>query len=181
MPERQSRPVPSFLVDVVEDAGDWPALGDMEILIGRAADAVAMHQVELKNGAEVTVALSSDAAVAALNGQFRGKAKATNVLSFPAGPGAPEGTLGDIILAAETIAREASEQATPFAHHVQHLVVHGLLHLIGFDHEEQAGAERMEALEIEILKHLGIENPYTEPLDTAKLGGSGDIPAQTNP
>ncbi len=181
MPERQPKPAPSLTVDVVEDAGAWPPLGDMEILIGRAADAVAMLPGVLKNGAQATVALSSDAGVAVLNGQFRGNAKSTNVLSFPAGPGAPEGYLGDIILAAETIAREASEQATPLAHHVQHLVVHGLLHLIGFDHEDQASAERMEALEIDILARLGIENPYTEPLDTAKLGGSGDIPAQTNP
>lgn len=181
MPERQPKPAPRLSVDVVEDAGEWPAFGDMEILISRAAEAVATHAGVMQTSAEVTVALSSDAGVAALNGQFRGNAKPTNVLSFPAGPGAPKGFLGDIILAAETIAREASEQATPLEHHVQHLVVHGLLHLIGFDHEEQAGAERMEVLEIEILKQLGIENPYTEPLDTAKLGGSGDIPAQTNP
>jgi len=74
--------------------------------------------------------------------------------------------LGDIALAEETIIREAADQGTPLAHHVQHLVVHGLLHLLGYDHETPGEAEDMEALEIKILADLGIDNPYTGELQT---------------
>ena len=155
-------------VDLVADAGDWSGLGaNAQAIVQRAADAVAAVPGMVGADRDVTVALSSDAAVLALNAQFRGKAKATNVLSFPAGGGAAADFLGDVILAAETVAREATEQGTPFAHHVQHLVVHGILHLIGYDHETAEDAERMEALEIAILGGLGIENPYTGALDAA--------------
>jgi probable rRNA maturation factor len=155
-------------VDLVEDAGDWSALAGTERAVQLAADAVAAWPGLISGTATVSIALSSDAEVAALNGQFRGKSKPTNVLSFPAGVGAEPGFLGDIILGGETVAREAAGQDTPFTHHVQHLIVHGVLHLLGFDHETPADAERMEALEISILAELGIANPYTGELDTAK-------------
>jgi probable rRNA maturation factor len=89
-------------------------------------------------------------------------------LSFPAGAGASEGRLGDIVLAVETVEREALEQDVPFEHHVQHLVVHGMLHLLGYDHETTADAERMETIEIAILTKLGVANPYTGALETGK-------------
>lgn len=155
-------------VDLVEDGGDWPALADIERVVQQAADAIAAWPGLISGTATVSIALSSDAEVAALNGQFRGKLKPTNVLSFPAGMGSAPGFLGDIILGGETVAREASDQDTPFSHHVQHLIVHGVLHLLGFDHETASDAERMEALEISILAELGIANPYTGELDTAK-------------
>jgi probable rRNA maturation factor len=157
----------SLDVDLVCDAGDWTALGDAGAIVQAAADAVAAWPGLVNQTSTASVALSSDTEVGALNAQFRGKAKPTNVLSFPAGAGAPEDFLGDIILAAETVWREADEQGTPFTHHVQHLIVHGMLHLLGFDHEKAADAERMEALEIGILAKLGIANPYTDDLDTA--------------
>jgi probable rRNA maturation factor len=106
--------------------------------------------------------LSNDASVAVLNERFRGLAKPTNVLSFPAGNGAPDGQIGDVILAQETVEREAREQGVPFEHHVQHLVVHGILHLLGYDHLTAADAEAMEGIEIKILSKLGVANPYTE-------------------
>jgi len=160
----QSRTV--FMIEIVEDDGDWSDLPDAEAAIGDAAAAAAVAPVLTGRGGAVSVALSSDEAVADLNGRFRGKPKPTNVLSFPAGSGGDEDFLGDIVLAQETVAREAREQGIPLRHHVQHLVVHGILHLLGYDHVTAADAEQMEALEIEILSALGIENPYTGALET---------------
>jgi probable rRNA maturation factor len=155
-------------VDVVCDDEDrWCGLSDVEAIVHAAADAIASWPELLDGPATVTIALSSDDEVAALNARFRGKAKPTNVLSFPASDGSPDGVLGDIILAQETVLREASDQGTPPVHHVQHLVVHGILHLLGYDHEAPGEAERMEALEIRILEKLGIANPYTGELDPA--------------
>lgn len=159
-------------VELVEDAGDWSDFEDVTATVQQAADAVgAALECEIDR-ASVCVALSDDREVRSLNAQYRGKDKPTNVLSFPAGAGAVEGFLGDIILAYETIAREAHAQATPMRDHIQHLVVHGLLHLLGYDHEDEAEAERMEALEIAILAKLGIANPYTGELDPVKSSGA---------
>ena len=163
----RSRNPAALVVDLVCDAGDWTALGDAASVVQQAADAVASWPGLVAQKTEVSIALSSDAEVGALNAQFRGKPKPTNVLSFPAGAAAPKDFLGDIILACETVRREAEDQDTPFVHHVQHLVVHGLLHLLGFDHEAAVDAERMETLEISILAELGIANPYTGTLDAA--------------
>ncbi|HEX7970330.1 MAG TPA: rRNA maturation RNase YbeY, partial [Stellaceae bacterium] len=102
--------------------------------------------------------------VRALNRQWRGKDVPTNVLSFPAlgatpPPGAPR-LLGDVVLAFETVAAEAAAQDKPLADHLRHLVIHGVLHLLGFDHESDADAQRMEASEIAILAGLGVPDPY---------------------
>lgn len=123
--------------------------------------------------AEVSIRVVGATEGRRLNRDFRGKDAPTNVLSFPAagpviepdiGPDAEGETrsLGDIVLARETVMREAGEQAVDFSHHVTHLIVHGVLHLLGYDHGVDAEAEEMEALEIEILSELGIDNPYTE-------------------
>ena len=99
----------------------------------------------------------------ALNLRWRGVDKPTNVLSFPAAPpgrSAEPGTLGDIALAYETLAREAEELGVPLADHYRHLVAHGFLHLIGYDHETDEEAERMEALETRIMARLGAADPY---------------------
>jgi probable rRNA maturation factor len=168
MPAPRKQPRTSLRVELTEDDGDWSRLEDAEAVIERAAGAVAaVMGRELRSGS-VSVALSSDAHVAELNKRFRGIAKATNVLSFPAGAGAADGHHGDIVLAWETVEREAREHDVWLEHHVQHLVVHGILHLLGYDHATTADAERMETLEIRILSELGIANPYTGALETGK-------------
>jgi probable rRNA maturation factor len=108
---------------------------------------------------EVSLLLGDDAAIAALNQEWRGKAGPTNVLSFPAAPPV-QGFLGDIALAAETIAAEAEFQGKSFSAHASHLVVHGFLHLLGYDHETAPEAEAMEGRERAILLSLGIDDPY---------------------
>ncbi len=167
MPVSKRSVVPVFEVEIVEDDGDWSRVTGLDDLIEQAARAAVLAAEGPAHGL-VSVALSSDANVAVLNERFRGKSKPTNVLSFPAGVGAPEGQIGDIVMAFETLEREAQEQDVPFSHHLQHLVVHGVLHLLGYDHETTADAERMEALEIAILSKFGVANPYTGALETGK-------------
>jgi probable rRNA maturation factor len=115
---------------------------------------------------EVSVTLADDAAVRELNREWRGKDKPTNILSFPMvqlAPGERPGPLlGDLVLARETLEREAASERKSALDHFRHLLVHGTLHLAGFDHETDEEAERMEALEIEILRGLGIADPYAE-------------------
>lgn len=176
---------------VLTRAGDWSVFARSEEAIRAAADALAAHpRCERARGAEACVVLADDALVQELNRSYRGKDAPTNVLSFPfqkpAVDGSPENPadadkngssvmtgpeppqLGDVVLAAETVAREAEEQGLQRIHHLQHLVVHGLLHLMGFDHETEAQAEDMEGLEIEILASLGIGNPYA-PLNAGEV------------
>ncbi len=154
-------------LDISVEAGDWSAFEDAEHLIRIAADALAQHPEAVgirSRGA--SVALADDATVQRLNAAYRGKDAPTNVLSFPfePPPGAPpeetDRYLGDIILAAETLLREAADLGIPPSDHLQHLVVHGLLHLLGFDHIEDAEAEAMEAIETRVLAGLGIADPY---------------------
>lgn len=112
-----------------------------------------------------SVAFSDDAAVAGLNRTYRGKDKPTNVLSFPSHTPDDEGDalyLGDVIIALETARREAAEVGKPLKEHVVHLVVHGLMHLYGFDHETDRQAAEMETLETKILEDLGLPDPYQE-------------------
>jgi probable rRNA maturation factor len=110
----------------------------------------------------IAVVLSDDATVRHLNRVFRGKDRPTNVLSFPLGGGPAGGdpSLGDVVLALETVLAEAKAQGKRPADHLGHLVVHGVLHLLGHDHAEAAAARRMEALEVRILAGLGIADPY---------------------
>ncbi|WP_243404062.1 rRNA maturation RNase YbeY [Zavarzinia aquatilis] len=155
---------------------DWTsALPDLRKLLppaARAAFAAGAARCAALSGAtgpaEIAITLSDDAEVRDLNRDWRGKDKPTNVLSFPGLEGAmaallpPEAPrpLGDIILAFETCRVEAEEQGKPLADHARHLVVHGVLHLLGYDHEEDAEAEEMEALETMVLAGLGIPDPY---------------------
>ena len=137
---------------VVLDDGGPKALPGVERLVCKAARAAA------RRGKSLNVALADDKAVRVLNKRDRKKDKPTNVLSYPSGEHA---FLGDIVLARQTVWREARAQKKAPADHVAHLVVHGVLHLLGHDHETgEADAERMEALERRILKRLGIADPY---------------------
>ncbi len=123
--------------------------------------------LSLTADAEVSLLLTGDVRMQALNLQWRHKDKPTNVLSFPAAPvaiGEMVGPmLGDIVIAFETVEREALQEGKSLDDHFVHLVVHSLLHLFGYDHETPADAERMEAMEIAILATLGIGDPYAEP------------------
>jgi len=147
-------------------SGGWQVLPGIEKRIRAAVAALAAHpRVAPFLPAEGCIALSTDAQVRKLNSAWRAKDRPTNVLSFPTPPGQPVEPgippfVGDVVLALETVRREAEELAIPVEHHVQHLTVHGLLHLFGFDHEEEGMAREMEAIETEVLASLGIPDPY---------------------
>lgn len=127
-----------------------------------ALDAVAASP---DGAAGVTLVLSHDAELRALNRLWRGKDRPTNVLAFPSGPKWPgrDAALGEVILSFETLAREAEGAGRPLGHHLSHLVVHGVLHLLGYDHDRPAEARRMEGLEVKLLAGLGISDPYAAP------------------
>jgi len=110
-------------------------------------------------GQGIVILLTDDDSVQALNRDFRQKDYATNVLSFPSPPN-PEGQIGDIALAYGVCAREAAQQGKTLANHVQHLVAHGVLHLVGWDHQTETEAEEMEAMERRILAGFGVPDPY---------------------
>ena len=153
-------------LDLAVESERWAALGDVEALARRAVEAaLAVAGNPPQEDVELSLLLADDEAVRALNRAWRGKDKATNVLSFPANPhpGMPgPQPLGDVALAFETVAREAETEGKTLADHATHLIVHGVLHLLGYDHETQAEAEIMEALEVEALARLGIADPYRE-------------------
>lgn len=143
---------------VIEDEGWARTLPDAEAFAETCRQAAAA--VEPALGAEIALLLCDDAAMAALNERFRGKDGPTNVLSFPSGE--EEGFLGDIALARETCEREAAEKRIPLRDHAAHLIIHGMLHLIGYDHETDGEAAAMERRETEILAALGVADPYAE-------------------
>jgi probable rRNA maturation factor len=146
------------LTDIEVEAPAWSeALPDAEALVLAAADATLASEGAVGEG--VTLLLTDDATIRDLNRRFRAQDKPTNVLSFPA-PQNPERFLGDIALAYGVCAREAEEQGKPLGHHLQHLVAHGVLHLLGYDHESDAQADEMEGLERAVLAGLGIPDPY---------------------
>jgi len=161
-----------ILISVTDER--WRAADGLAAAVEQAAVA-ALAGAGLPEGvaarAEVSIDLSDDASIQLLNRDYRGKDRPTNVLSFSGfdtmaemgdglGPEGPPILLGDVILAYETVAREAGEQHKPFLDHVRHLTVHGVLHLMGHDHEEEEEAEEMEALERRVLLGLGVPDPY---------------------
>src|SRR4029079_11232700 len=140
-------------IDIADDA--WSGVADLERLAQRAIGAALAH-AEADTNIEIGVLFASDAEAARLNSEWRHKAYAPNILSFPAPKRqhVPEGEpkpLGDLILAVGTVTREAEEQGKPLTSHLTHLIVHGTLHLLGFDHIEERDAQRMEAAETAIL------------------------------
>jgi probable rRNA maturation factor len=119
---------------------------------------------ERRGWSELNILIVGRAAGRRYNRQFRGRDYATNVLSFPyePAPGEHSGLLGDLVICAPVVAREAREQGKDARDHYAHMTIHGVLHLLGYDHEETREAERMEALETRILAHLGIADPYRD-------------------
>ncbi|WP_299173805.1 rRNA maturation RNase YbeY [uncultured Brevundimonas sp.] len=148
------------MIEIEIEAEAWTgAVPEAEAVVSRAAEA-ALGSV----AGDVVVLLTDDAAVRDLNARFRDKDRPTNVLSFPA----PENAaphLGDIVLAYGVCAAEAEAQGKTLSDHLSHLVVHGVLHLLGRDHEDDAEAEEMEAEEREILAEIGVADPYAAEQD----------------
>lgn len=152
----------SVEIDIIVAAEPWESLDGLETLTRACVGAsLAESGAALIEGCEMSVTFCDDAEIRALNAQWRGKDKATNVLSFPT-PGRLDARplLGDIVIAYETVAREAAEQEKTLREHVSHMVVHGFLHLIGYDHETAEEAEEMEGLERRIASRLGLRDPY---------------------
>jgi probable rRNA maturation factor len=145
------------IVVVVDDPG-WRKVRGLLPRLKRAG-ALAAKAADFRGGFALTVLLSSDKRLKALNRRFRGTDKSTNVLSLPAAPN-PGHYRGDVALALGVTRRQAKRSGKALADHASHLVVHGILHLAGYDHIRARDAKRMEALEITILNRLGITNPY---------------------
>ncbi len=161
---RSRRPLPR--IEVLIEAPEWNRrVRDVAALARRAARA-AVAVERSRDPVELCLVLADDRAVRRLNRDWRGKDKPTNVLSFPArdpalkAPRGAPAPLGDVVIAGGVVAREAAEQGKTVAAHLAHLVVHGVLHLLGYDHEIDAEADRMEALETRILRGLGVADPY---------------------
>lgn len=151
------------MIEIEVEAEDWTdAIEDVEVVVERGA----MAALGTASGG-VIILLTDDGTVQDLNARFRGKDRPTNVLSFPAAdmPGAGPQPLGDIVLAYGVCAAEAADQGKALSSHLTHLVVHGVLHLLGRDHEAESDAEAMEAEERAILAGLGISDPYELPHD----------------
>lgn len=144
------------IVEAVATAEGWAeALGEEpQSLCERVVAAVAQKDV----AGEATFLFTDDAELQGLNRQFRGQDKSTNVLAFPAPAGF--GALGDVALALETVRSEAAAQGKTLSAHASHLIAHGFLHLLGYDHETEEEAEIMEARERAVLEHLGLPDPY---------------------
>ena len=147
-------------LQIESEAKDLPKAADFERWFTSAVSG-------FKTGAEVCIRIVEPDESQALNNEYRGKDKPTNVLSFPLDvpPGIPLQLLGDLVICADVVAREAEEQQKAPMDHWAHMVIHGTLHLLGFDHIKDDEAEEMEALERKLLASLGIKDPYESPLE----------------
>jgi probable rRNA maturation factor len=158
----------SLDIEIVRHSDLWDSIEVSDDALSRAAQAAFAASLAAPEApCQATLVLTDDDEMRELNRTWRGNDSSTNVLSFPAGEpfGEAHGEptpLGDIVLAGETVIEEAKQRGIATADHATHLVVHGMLHLLGFDHERDADAERMEALETKVLAGLGIANPYAE-------------------
>ncbi len=155
---------PAIAVDIAIEAEAWGEEVRWRRLVETVAAAVAARpELMVPDDAELSLVLTDDDRIRRLNRDWRGFDKPTNVLSFPgADEDDPGPLLGDVVVAFETTAREATEAGRSLDDHVAHLLVHGLLHLFGFDHETDAEAEEMEALETDILAGIGVADPYAD-------------------
>ena len=167
---------PEMEIDILIEAPEWEAI-DLSALADAAGELTLSELGMAPSRFSLSILACNDARIATLNTEFRGKPTPTNVLSWPsdhrtpATPGqmpdlpsptlaGPPEELGDLALAYQTCAREAGDGNKPLPHHVSHLIVHGLLHCLGFDHETDADAELMESLETRILAKMGVPDPY---------------------
>ena len=148
---------PNFDIDIDVASDLWPVHAPLREWTQQAIAAV-IAELDDKPRGELSVVFTDDAQIKQLNRDYRGKDSATNVLSFPTP--FPEKLQGDIVLAYETLAREAGDRRVALRDHVLHLLIHGFLHLQGYDHPDEARAHIMEAIEIRALGTLGIDNPY---------------------
>ena len=163
-------------IEIVVRSALWRKCRTAQSVVRKAVLAAA--KAASTPGAELAIVLGNDSAIKALNRDWRGKNAATNVLAFPAAPAGPSPKagksrkktsdksrpplpyIGDIVIAYQTTAREAEAEGKPFSHHLAHLAVHGFLHLLGYDHETDRDAEKMESLERRILRRLAVPDPY---------------------
>ncbi len=169
-PGSPSELAPQLSVDVIHHSPEWEDVVEDSLLV-RAAVAACRAGVGKTPEAELALLLAADDEVRALNKKWRGKDEATNVLSFPLD--APQcskapRSLGDVAMAFETVKREAGERDIPVSQHAAHLVVHGVLHLLGYTHETDSRARKMEALEVRVLESLELPDPYA--LDAMTTG-----------
>jgi probable rRNA maturation factor len=160
---------PQPVIEIAVEAGEWPPEEALRRIAQSAVEAALKVLAPPTAEGELSILFTDDAQMRELNAEWRGIDKPTNVLSFPQAPagaapspaarGGPQTLLGDIVLAAETVAGEAALAELPLEDHVAHLIVHGFLHLLGYDHEVEAEAERMEDLERAALSLIGIPDP----------------------
>jgi probable rRNA maturation factor len=160
---RGARAAPA--IEILVESARWSGRRGVQPLLRRAiagaSAALPAKAARSTSGAELAIVLTNDSAIRGLNRTWRGKNEPTNVLAFPTDPhGGPHRLLGDIVIAYETLARQAREEHKRFDHHLAHLAVHGFLHLCGYDHETDRQAAAMERLETAILARLGIPDPY---------------------
>jgi probable rRNA maturation factor len=185
-PDTGSETLPAApILSLRAQSRQWRALGDLPALRIRATQAIeaalAVAPVHPLAGAEISLLLTDDRRIRIVNRDWRGFDKATNVLSFPAAPADRIETspvLGDIVVAYETVAREAEAEGKTASDHFSHLVIHGLLHLLGEDHETEADARRMEGLEVAALARLGIADPYA---DSELIAPDAPVPPLQDP
>ncbi|RCL00253.1 MAG: putative rRNA maturation factor [Candidatus Tokpelaia sp. JSC188] len=152
-------------IDIAVHDKSWMDKKSLKKLVTEIVE-VTLKRLSMQHiSSELSLVFTNNAEICYLNSAWRSQGKATNVLSFPAFPikigGKVGPMLGDIILARETIEQEATKQRKPFIHHLSHLIVHGFLHLLGYDHENDTDAAIMETIEQEIVKILAIPDPYT--------------------
>jgi probable rRNA maturation factor len=152
------------VLDILVEAGEWPSKARLKRIAEKILGAASAElKLDLPEGAELSLLFTDDAHIKSLNRKFRGKSKPTNVLSFPGAPAANGGIgpiLGDIVLAAETVSREAEGERLTLEAHLTHLILHGFLHILGYDHEDDGEAGLMEGLETAILGGIGVADPY---------------------
>ena len=165
-PQARARHPQTPCVEIAVESPLWEGL-DLQRLTQEAVDAaLAEGGVAVAPGAELSALFCDDAAIRVLNRDWRGFDKPTNVLSFPSVHGSEQladaATLGDLAVAQETCAREAAEDGKSLEDHVRHLIVHGVLHLLGYDHQDDEEAEEMEAIERRALARIGVADPYAE-------------------
>jgi probable rRNA maturation factor len=156
---------PAVVTGIIRDSRQWRDRRLDGFIQRAAAAALQAAGVAMSGIVEISVLLTDDNGIRGLNRAWRGIDKPTNVLSFPTPPGVPEAVrrqLGDVALAYETLEREAADEGKALVDHLSHLVVHGVLHLVGYDHAADDDAADMEAREVEALARLGIADPYTD-------------------